>query len=342
MSVILGVTSSQELISYMVGRIQDPFWRKALRDNGIPQDIEEKIVADIKSLYLPWHESAFPGLLGNVVAGRIANRFNLGGTNCVVDAACASSLAALNTAVCELQLHRCDSVIVGGADTLNDPFMHMCFSRTPALSLSGDCRPFAKSADGTLLGEGISLFVLKRLHDAERDQNKIYAVIRGMGSSSDGRSKSIYAPVSTGQAKAIRRCYEFAGYTPDTISFIEGHGTATDAGDIAEFNGLKLVFGDESLGKEEKQWCALGSIKSQIGHTKAAAGAASLFKVAMSLRDKVLAPTIKVDEPNPHFDIESSPFYLNTITRPWLKPTGHPRRASFSSFGFGGTIFMSR
>ena len=150
---------------------------------------------------MPWQENTFPGLLGNVVAGRIANRFDLHGTNCVTDAACASSLAAISMAVDELRLGRSDLVITGGADTFNDASMFVAFSKTPALSPTGDCRPFSDRADGTVLGEGIAMFALKRLSDAERDGNHIYAVIRGIGSSSDGRSKSIYAPLPSGQAR---------------------------------------------------------------------------------------------------------------------------------------------
>src|SRR5690606_16957371 len=181
---------------------------------------------------------SFPGLLGNVVAGRIANRLDLGGTNCVTDAACASTFAALNMAMQELYLGDSELVITGGADTLNDIFMFMCFSKTPALSLSGDCRPFSDQADGTMLGEGLGMVALKRLADAERDGDQVYAVIRGIGSSSDGRSKSVYAPVSTGQAVALRRAREHAGVSARTIELIEAHGTGTKAGDAAEFDGL--------------------------------------------------------------------------------------------------------
>src|SRR5205085_10291651 len=142
-------------------------------------------------------------LMGNVVADRIANRYDLGGTNCVTDAACASSFAAVAMAVDELQQGRSDLVISGGADTFNDIGMYMCFSKTPALSASGDCRPFSDKADGTMLGEGMGMVALKRLSDAERDGDRVYAVITGIGSSSDGRDKSVYAPASAGQAKAL-------------------------------------------------------------------------------------------------------------------------------------------
>ncbi len=337
MSVILGVTSAQELLGSMASRLQKPVWLKALRDSGIPETEAQQICARMSASYVPWQESTFPGLLGNVVAGRIANRFDLRGTNAVTDAACASTLSALSMGLNELYLGQADLVIAGGVDTLNDIFMFMCFSKTPALSKSGDCRPFSDQADGTLLGEGLGMLALKRLSDAERNGDRIYAVIRGLGSSSDGRSKSVYAPLPEGQARALRRTYEAAGYGPETVELVEAHGTGTVAGDAAEFDSLKQVFGEAD--SEHRQWCALGSVKSQIGHTKAAAGAAGLFKAVMALHHKVLPPTIKIDRPNPKLEIEKSPFYLNTRSRPWIRDSAHPRRASVSSFGFGGSNF---
>ncbi|MCG5052708.1 MAG: SDR family NAD(P)-dependent oxidoreductase [Myxococcales bacterium] len=335
-SVILGVTSSQELLGSMVSRLQKPVWVKALREMGLPESEVQEACDRIASHYVEWKESTFPGVLGNVVAGRIANRLDLGGTNCITDAACASSFSALAMAVAELRLGQSDLVITGGADTMNDIFMYLCFSKTPALSPTGDCRPFSDAADGTLLGEGIGMVALKRLADAERDGDRIYALVKGVGSSSDGRAKSVYAPVPEGQAVALRRAYDQAGYGPETVELMEAHGTGTKAGDAAEFEGLRQVF-DES-GRTDRNWCALGSVKSQVGHTKAAAGAAGLFKAVMALHHKILPPTIKVKRPDPKLKIEASPFYLNTLPRPWIRGE-HPRRASVSSFGFGGSNF---
>ena len=336
-SVILGVTSAQELLGSMVSRLQRPVWVKALREMGLPEDKVTDACERIAAHYVEWQESSFPGILGNVVAGRIANRLDLGGTNCVTDAACASSLSALSMAMAELHMGHSDLVITGGADTMNDIFMYICFSKTPALSPTGDCRPFSDGADGTLLGEGIGMVALKRLADAERDGDRIYAVVAGVGSSSDGRTKSIYAPAPVGQAKALRRAYQDAGYGPDTVELVEAHGTGTKAGDAAEFEALRTVF--EESGCKQRGWCALGSVKSQIGHTKAAAGAAGLFKAVMALHHRVLPPTIKVDRPDPKLNVETSPFHINTMARPWVRDQRHPRRASVSSFGFGGSNF---
>ncbi len=336
-SVILGATSAQELYGNMVSRLQRPVWVKALRDAGLGEDQVQSIAQRIADHYVPWQESTFPGLLGNVIAGRIANRLNLGGTNCVTDAACASSFSAVAMAVSELLLGQSDMVVVGGVDAMNDILMFMCFAKTPALSPSGDCRPFSDRADGTMLGEGIGMMALKRLADAERDGNHVYAVLRGVGTSSDGRALSVYAPVAAGQAKALRRAYDQAGYSPATVELVEAHGTGTRAGDAAEVEALVTVF-DEAA-RQDRQWCALGSVKSQIGHTKAASGAAGLFKAVMALHHRVLPPTIKVERPNPQLGLERSPFYLNTAARPWVRGSDHPRRAGVSSFGFGGANF---
>jgi polyketide-type polyunsaturated fatty acid synthase PfaA len=336
-SVILGVTSAQELMLHMASRMQRPIIEKSLRDEGLPEDVVQAVCARVGEHYVPWQESTFPGLLGNVVAGRIANRFDLGGTNCVTDAACASSISAMSMALNELHLGQSDMVICGGVDTMNDVSMYMCFSKTPALSPTGDCRPFAADSDGTMLGEGLGMVALKRLADAERDGDRIYAVVRGLGAGSDGRALSVYAPRAEGQMLALDRAYEAAGYGPDTVELVEAHGTGTKAGDVAEFEALAAVF--NRTGRADRQWCALGSVKSQVGHTKAAAGAAGLIKTVLALHHKVLPPTIKVAQPNPKLDIEQTPFYLNTHARPWIRDDAHPRRAAVSSFGFGGSNF---
>jgi acyl transferase domain-containing protein len=335
-SVILG-SAALELVGESSSRLLRPIWIKVLRESGVPEPQAQDICDRAVSHSPPWQEATFPGMLSNLVAGRIAHRFDLHGTNHTTDAACASSLAALSTALDELILGRSDLVITGGVDTLNNAFTFVCFSKTPALSLTGDCRPFSDRADGTMLGEGLVMFALKRLADAERDGDRIYAVIRGLGASSDGRSTAIYAPAPEGQARALRRAYETAGYSPDTVELVEAHGTATPAGDHAEFTALRQVFAES--GRDDRQWCALGSIKSQLGHTKCAAGAVGLLKAVLALHHNILPPTIKVDRPNPELDLDNSPFYLNTHARPWVHPADHPRRASVSSFGFGGSNF---
>ncbi|WTW98513.1 SDR family oxidoreductase [Streptomycetaceae bacterium NBC_01309] len=334
--VILG-SGGLALLGTMDARLARPAWLKGLRESGVPEDEALEICERISAQFVPWQEASFPGLLSNVIAGRIANRLDLHGTNCTVDAACAGSLAALSSAVNELSLGHADLMFTGGVDALNNPLMFVCFSKTPALSATGDCRPFSARADGTILGEGLGMVALKRLADAERDGDRVHAVIRGLGSSSDGSGNAIYAPVAQGQARALRRAYEVAGYGPESVELVEAHGTGTRAGDAAEFAALRQVFGESS--EESRSWCALGSVKSQIGHTKAAAGAAGLIKAILALQHRTLPPTIKVDAPNPALGIDESPFYLSTTTRPWVRATGQPRRASLSSFGFGGSNF---
>ena len=336
--VVMGVAAGLELISEMANRLVKPNWVKGMREAGLPEDEVQDICERIMATHAPWKESTFPGLLGNVVSGRIANYFDLGGINCTSDAACASSFSALSQGINELYIGSSDVVLVGGADTNNGTFLFVSFSKTPALSPTHDCRPFSDKADGMVLGEGIGMLALKRLDDAERDGDRIYAVIRGVGASSDGKGSSIYAPVAKGQAVALRRCYEVAAYSPETVELIEAHGTATKPGDKAEIEALTTVFGDETK-RKDKQWCALGSVKSQIGHTKSAAATAGIIKAVMGLHHKVLPPTIKVEQPNPLMKIKESPFYVNTECRPWVRDDAHPRRASVSSFGFGGTNF---
>jgi polyketide-type polyunsaturated fatty acid synthase PfaA len=336
-SVILGVASATEMISSMSGLLSRPMWIEGMRRAGIPEPQVQAAAEKISALLPEWNESTFPGCLGNVVAGRVANRFNLGGTNCVTDAACASSLAALHLGLSELQLGVSDRVITGGVDAFNTIFMYMCFSKTPAMSASGKCSPFSVAADGTMMGEGGGMLVLRRLEDAERDGDKIYAVIRGLGSSSDGRSKSVYAPRPEGQSVALQRCYDQAGYSPAEVGLVEAHGTGTTAGDLCEVTALKEIFAAAAPARQA--WCALGSVKSQIGHTKGAAGSAGLIKVALALRHQTLPPTANIAEPNPKLGFTGSPLYLNTSPRPWIEATGTPRRGSVSSFGFGGTNF---
>ncbi|BAY76692.1 beta-ketoacyl synthase [Nostoc linckia NIES-25] len=334
--VILGVALGRQLGVPLTARMQYPVWEKALKSSGLSDEDTQKIIEKIKSAYVQWEENAFPGMLANVVSGRIANRLDFGGTNCVVDAACASSLGALKMAISELVEHRADMMLTGGVDTDNSILAYMCFSKTPAVSPSQNVKPFDAESDGMMLGEGVGMLVLKRLVDAERDGDRIYAVIKGIGTSSDGRYKSIYAPRPEGQVRALRRAYEDAGFSPASVGLIEAHGTGTMAGDPAEFSSIKEVFGENN---PKKQYIALGTVKSQIGHTKAAAGAASLIKTALALHHKVLPPTINVTKPHPKLDIENSPFYLNTETRPWIASDDEPRRAGVSSFGFGGTNY---
>lgn len=300
-------------------------------------DAASDVIADAGRILPEWTEDSFAGLLLNVAAGRITNRFDFGGLNYIVDAACASSLTAVHLAVKELETHNTDMVIVGGIDTVQNPFGYLCFSKTQALSPTGQTRTFDANADGIVIGEGIVMLVLKRLADAERDGDRIYAVIQGIGGSSDGRAKGLTAPRPEGQIRALQRAYAKAGISPTTVGLFEAHGTGTVVGDRTEALALSTFLEQEGAARQS---CAIGSVKTMIGHTKATAGVAGLAKVALALYHKVLPPTLGVTHPNPKAHFGEGPLYINSETRPWIISVyDHPRRAGISAFGFGGTNF---
>ncbi|HET8621591.1 MAG TPA: beta-ketoacyl synthase N-terminal-like domain-containing protein, partial [Acidimicrobiales bacterium] len=278
-------------------------------------------------------EDSFPGLLTNVIAGRIANRLDLGGKNLTVDAACASSLAALDAACAELGSGGSDVVLCGGADLHNGVQDFLLFTSVHALSTTGQCRTFDADADGIALGEGVACVVLKRLADAERDGDRIYGVVRGVGASSDGRSLGLTAPRQDGQERAVRRAYAQAGVDPRSVGLIEAHGTGTVVGDRTELSTLTAVFSAAGMGPAE---CVAGSVKSNIGHTKCTAGLAGLVKAAKAVYHGVQPPTLNIGRPNQAWDPETSPFVFLDEARPWVDDR---RVAGVSAFGFGGTNF---
>jgi acyl transferase domain-containing protein len=287
----------------------------------------------LKATLPPFHADTAPGLVPNIISGRIANRLDLMGANYIVDAACASSLVAVDHAVRDLQSGRCDMALAGGVNASVPPVIMIIFSQLNALARNGQIRPFDAEATGTLLGEGGGMVVLKRLADAERDGDKIYAVLKGVGVASDGRAKGLLAPRLEGELLALERAYQAAGVDPSTVGLIEAHGTATLVGDATEVEALSKIFGEASGNAR----CALGSVKSMISHTMPASGIAGLIKVALALHHKVLPPTLHCENPNPKLNIEKSNFYLNSETRPWIHDASTaPRRAGVNAFGFGG------
>ena len=284
--------------------------------------------------YLPsYTEDSFPGLLTNVISGRIANRLDLGGSNYTVDAACASALAAIDVACKELVAGTSDMVLAGGADLHNGVNDYLLFSSVHALSPSGQCRTFDADADGITLGEGVGCLLLKRLADAERDGDRIYGVLRGMAASSDGRHLGLTAPRKEGQRLALDRAYDQAGVSPADVGLIEAHGTGTVVGDRTELATLTEFFGeaDAPVGAT-----SLGSVKSQIGHTKCAAGVAGLIKATEAVYRGVRPPTLNIDQPTDYYVAEASPFRFDDAARPWADAQ---RVAGVSAFGFGGTNF---
>ena len=281
------------------------------------------------------NEDTMPGELANVMAGRVANLFDFRGPNFTTDAACASGLAAMSVAVEGLVDHRFDAAITGGIDHNMGVAAFVKFCKIGALSATGT-RPFDAGADGFVMGEGAALFVLKRLEDAERDGDRIYSVILGIAGSSDGKGKGITAPNPIGQRLAVQRAWEIAGEDPATVTAVEAHGTSTRVGDATELQSLTDVFGAAGAPAHS---IALGSVKSNIGHLKAAAGAAGMFKMVRSLHDKVLPPSLNFNDPNPNVDWDTSPFVVNSALRDWPAPPSGVRRAGVSAFGFGGTNF---
>lgn len=295
---------------------------------SLPEDVARRLPE--------WTEDSFAGILLNVIAGRIANRLNFGGVNYTTDAACGSSLAAVYQAVSELTAGRADFVLAGGVDTVQGPFGYLCFSKTQALSPRGRCATFDSEGDGIAIAEGIAMVALKRLADAERDGDRIYAVIKGAGGSSDGNAKGLTAPLPAGQLRAMRRAYAQAGYGPHTVGLFEAHGTGTVAGDTAELESTTRLIAEHAHAPRQ---AVVGSVKTNIGHTKASAGVAGMIKAALSLHHRVLPPHLHVRTPNAILRDERNPLHVIAQPRPWLPEANVPRRASCSAFGFGGTNF---
>jgi malonyl CoA-acyl carrier protein transacylase len=339
--VVLGTAMGGDLHLDTHARVVLPEMLEALSNTPDFKEISEKkraaivagVTSQIAARYPEITEDTMPGELSNIVSGRIANVLNLRGPNFITDAACASSLAAISTAVRLLQDKQCDAILTGGADRNMSVSSFVKFSKIGALSATGS-RPFGDGADGFVMAEGCAIFLMKRLEDAERDHDKIYAVLSGVGSSSDGRGKGITAPNPVGQELAIRRAWDDAGLAPETVTLIEAHGTSTKVGDAVEFETLAKVFG-----KAARQSIALGSAKGNIGHLKAAAGAAGLLKAVLAIHEKTLPPTANAEPQNPALDVAASPFFLSHTPRAWMTPANTPRRAGVSSYGFGGTNF---
>jgi acyl transferase domain-containing protein len=307
--------------------------RKLLREMlpDVPAERLDLVRQKINSSFEPHHAESVIGLMSNLTASRIANRLDLRGPAYVVDAACASSLIAVEHAIAELTSGRLDVVLAGGVHHNHDAGFWAVFSQLRAMSRQGRSRPFDAGADGLLIGEGTAIVVLKRLADAIADGDRIHAVIRGLGMSSDGRSASLVNPETAGQVMAVRRAWAAAGLdptAPDALGLLEAHGTGTPVGDAAELATVAEVFGpprgDTPL--------VIGSVKSMIGHTMATAGAAGLVKTVLAVSKGMLLPTLNCDVPRP--ELAGTRFMPIQAAQPWDGPG--PRRAAVSAFGFGG------
>ena len=302
---------------------------------GMPDSSREKFKEALTENSPRVDEDTMPGELANVVAGRVANLLDIQGPNFSADAACASTFAALVSAAQMLQTGQCDLMLCGASDRTMGPDTYAKFSAIGALS-PVHSRPFDARANGFVMGEGAGCVVLKRLDDAIADGDTIYSVIRGIGASSDGRGKGITAPSTRGQKQAVNRAYEQAGYSPSTVELIEAHGTSTKVGDATELSALAEIYSTTESGDR----IAVGSVKSQIGHLKAAAGMAGLLKASLALHHRTLPPSAGFEQPNTSVDWDDIPFFVPKQSANWPLPeSGNPRRAGISAFGFGGTNF---
>lgn len=324
---------NRENISVIIGAEGGNDLANSYSFRGYYKQVFGELHEEVKQAFPHTTEDSFPGILANVIAGRITNRLDLGGRNFTVDAACASSLAAIDLACQELVLGKSDMVLAGGADLHNGINDYLMFSSTHALSRKGRCATFDGGADGIALGEGVAILVLKRYEDAVRDGDRIYSVIKGVGGSSDGKALGLTAPRKIGQVRALERAYSQAGISPASVGLVEAHGTGTVVGDKTELSALTNLFSRSGAVPGQTH---LGSVKTQIGHTKCAAGLAGLIKASLAVYHGVKPPTLHLQQPNAYYNAQTSPFAFYAESGLWGEKN---RYAGISAFGFGGTNF---
>ncbi|HEY5677399.1 MAG TPA: beta-ketoacyl synthase N-terminal-like domain-containing protein, partial [Myxococcales bacterium] len=311
-----------------------------LFDGAFGRALEDPQAARLRDAMIeqvvPMRAFAMAGNLLNMNAAIVAQTYDLGGPALSLDAACSSALVAAQQAIVNLRAGQVDVAIAGGVYVNLLPDNLVGFSRIGAISRKGECRPFDANADGFVMGEGVGAVILKRLDDAQRDGDRIYAVVKGAASNNDGRSEGPMTPRPGGQLDALRMAYQDAGFSPATVGYVEAHGTATTVGDVVEVGALRKLFEEAGWTPRDGARTALGSVKANIGHTMSASGIAGLIKAALALHHRKLPPQPGVSEENPRLDLGTGPFFLPRSEMPW-ESNGHPRRAGVSSFGFGGT-----
>ncbi|NJM88484.1 MAG: polyketide synthase, partial [Hydrococcus sp. RU_2_2] len=280
---------------------------------------------------------SYQTLIGNdkdFLATRVSYKLNLTGPSLTVQTACSTSLVATNLACQSLLNYQCDIALAGGVSIRIPQKTGYLHEEGGTLSPDGHCRAFDVNAGGTTIGNGVGIVVLKRLSEAIADGDRIYAVITGSAINNDGSGKVGYtAPSVNGQAEVIAEAMMLAGVDPETINYIEAHGTGTALGDPIEIAALSQVFRAHT---QKKGFCAIGSVKTNIGHLDTAAGVAGLIKTALALKHKLIPPSLNFKQPNPQIDFVNSPFYVNIKLQEW-QANGSPRRAGVSSLGIGGT-----
>ena len=339
MGVIVGNSLTGEMTRSNTMRLRWPYIQRAFRAAARSRNLSDNQAAEIETAMKDCYKSVFPsvnedtlaGGLSNTIAGRICNFLNLCGGGYTVDGACSSSLIAVATAATGLMNKDLNLAIAGGVDISLDPFELVGFARTGALT-KDDMTVYDRRASGFIPGEGCGFVVLKRLDDARRDKDYIYAILHGWGISSDGKGTGITAPNPTGQAKALKRAYARAPYGIEDLNFLEGHGTGTAIGDQIELEGIALAMKDAQI--SQKKFCGITSLKSIIGHTKAASGAGGFIKAVMGVNRRILPPTAACRDPHPLFNTLAHSLY--PILQGEQRKPMEILRAGVSAMGFGG------
>ncbi|WP_404936926.1 amino acid adenylation domain-containing protein [Pseudomonas sp. JDS08PS003] len=273
----------------------------------------------------------------SMLANRVSYLLDLTGPSLAIDTACSSSLVAIHEGVKAIRNGDCRWALVGGVNVLLEPRITQAMGKAKMLSPQGRCKSFAADANGYVRGEGAGVLVLKTLKQALADNDQIHGVIRGSAVNHGGRGGSMTAPNPQAQADLVHQLYQRVGIRPEQVSYIETHGTGTPIGDPIEINALKEAWQRSGYQPGSGARCALGALKSNIGHLEAAAGVAGAIKLLLCLKHQTLVKNLHCAEPNPYIDLQDSPFYLLQHSRPWLSDSGQPRMAGISSFGIGGT-----
>ncbi len=315
--------------------------RPALEARGLSSDVldalEERFEDELKARGHGWSSStASVGAITSSLSNRVAQVFGVGGFNMTVDAACASSFVALDVACCALMAGDVDIALAGGADLGTNPAIYIGFSQVDGLSSSGRSNPFDHTADGLIIGEGVGMVVLKRLEDALADGDRIRAVVRGIGSSSDGAGLAIYAPSLSGRARALRNTLEKAGVKAEVVQFVEAHATSTIVGDASEYDSISMVYGE---GRDPADPVRVGSVKYQIGHLKAAAGVAGLIKTVVAMEAGRYPHMPRFSQLTPEATLPTDAIRIDTEVTPWEPRASGLRSAAITSSGFGGVNY---
>ncbi|WP_189525460.1 SDR family NAD(P)-dependent oxidoreductase, partial [Streptomyces sindenensis] len=350
MGVLPGIAEFDPLFFEISGReaeTMDPrqrlllqeMWR-ALEDAGIGS---RRLTDSRVGIFVGVEEGDFRDLVGEdagvtansnaILASRLGYFLNLAGPSMAINTTCSSGLVALHEACLSLRYGDCDTAIVAGANILADPRSYDAMAAAGMLSPEGVCRAFDERADGMVPGEAVAVLVLRKRRVAERDGQRIYATVLGSGVNYDGRTNGITAPSGAAQSRLLRQVYERAGISPESLEYVVSHGTGTRLGDPIEINALAEAFGSRT---ERREFCALTSVKPNIGHTQAASGLVGVMTLVMAMRHETIPPSINCEQPSDYIRWQDSPFYVNRERRAW--PQGpQPARGAVSAFGMSGT-----